>query len=358
MAERVLFIIKKNHASSGYSGGYGNGVDSRKTGLYYSAKYISDMLILSGVSSRVVEVNDNDDIDGAVVRFKPTHVMIEAYWVVPEKFDVLVGLHPDVKWVVRCHSEVTFLAQEEMAIKWTKEYMDYHNVFVASNSLGTVKDLRMVISEAYPQWTRRRINERVFYLPDYYPNCITGRSAMPLDFPERRNYIRVGCFGSVRPLKNQLTQAVAAMTYARACGKSLLFYINAVTEQGGECVLKSLRELFAGTRHSLIEVPWLGHYNFLSVLGAMDVELAASYTETFCLVAADAVSLGVPLVCSNMVPWASRWSVVDPNSVADIVRRIIYVRGIWEDFNSRLNHRNLRKFSKNSERTWLEYLEQ
>ena len=43
----------------------------------------------------------------------------------------------------------------------------------------------------------------------------------------------------------------------------------------------------------------------LALVAGMDVVSQISFAETFCIVAADAASQGVPLVTSDEVPWGS-----------------------------------------------------
>src|ERR1700688_2506570 len=97
---KVLFVLKK----SGYGCNYNYGT----SGLLNSATFIVDMLNDSGVEAKLVIVNDNNDIDREVSNFQPDTVVIEALWVVPEKFDALKKLHPNVNWIVRIHSDLPF----------------------------------------------------------------------------------------------------------------------------------------------------------------------------------------------------------------------------------------------------------
>src|SRR5215469_2549040 len=114
--ERALFIVKRGQDVSGgysYSGAFG---------LTNSAFFVVNTLREAGVKAKLVVVNDNNDIDKEVTTYRPSHVFIEALWVVPEKFQVLRNLHPNVKWVVRIHSDIPFLAHEGIAIDWIKRY--------------------------------------------------------------------------------------------------------------------------------------------------------------------------------------------------------------------------------------------
>ena len=78
--KKVLFILKKRQSSH-------TGYDSVSSGLLNSARFVSDMLNKNGIESNLVEVQDNNCIDREVSKYRPTHVIIEALWVVPSKFE-------------------------------------------------------------------------------------------------------------------------------------------------------------------------------------------------------------------------------------------------------------------------------
>ena len=75
------------------------------------------------------------------------------------------------------------------------------------------------------------------------------------------NIINVSCFGALRPLKNQLSQALAAIQFADSQDYRLRFHINATrVEQQGQNILKNLRGVFGSLKsHQLIEHPWMDH---------------------------------------------------------------------------------------------------
>jgi len=137
--KRILFILKERNS---YSAHYTPG---RTSGLYNSAKFSADVLREAGFAVKLVEVVDNNSIDHEVAEFHPDIVIIEALWVVPEKFVVLQGLYPHVKWIIRIHSEAAFLAQEGTAIAWLSAYPLYPNVFVAVNSLEAMKQVMTTV---------------------------------------------------------------------------------------------------------------------------------------------------------------------------------------------------------------------
>jgi hypothetical protein len=278
--KKTLFILKKR---SIYSDGAYSNVDS---GLFNSAKLVNDMLVKNGVNSKIVQVDDNNGIDRECFLFKPDIVIIEALWVVPSKFEILHKLHPNVTWVIRLHSELPFIANEGVAMEWIQEYVKYENVVLSSNSKYMCESLKDLLG----------VN--IIYSPNYYP--------VNLDFTIEKkkitNKIKVGLFGAIRPLKNSLTQAVAAINYANKNELTLELHINSArVEQKGENVLKNLKVLFKDSNHKLIEHGWLPHGEFIELIKQMDICLQVSLTETYNIVAADSVNSNVPIVTSKEI---------------------------------------------------------
>lgn len=309
---KLLFVLKKrditaDELSQAYSP---YGVSS---GLKNSASFVVEMLKENGIRTHIVEVSDNNAIDKEVSEFRPTHVIIEAYWVVPEKFEVLQRLHPRVKWIVRNHSELPFLANEGNAIDWTLRYIEYRNVYVSPNSERTYKDTQEIVKTKLG----KKAADKVIYLPNYYK----------VEQEKTKKYsvsdtINVGCFGAIRPFKNHLVQAMAAIQYAQKHNMKLNFHINvARIENNGNNVLKNLRSLFAHLSHDyqLIEHGWLDHTQFLELVDQMDVGLQVSFTESFNIVAADFVSRGVPVIVSREIDWVPRHFWANPTDVNDII---------------------------------------
>lgn len=326
---KVLFILKHKHYNSGHHEHDGAG------GLLNSSRFVSDMLGKNGVESKLVIVTDNNDIDREVFEFRPDVVVIEALWVVPEKFDVLKRLHPNVKWAVSIHSNLPFIAHEGVAMEWIEGYL-HQGVYVAFNAEQITQDVRLLLG-----------SDHVLYLPNYYP-------VVPIRHVRLPGSLHVGCFGAIRPMKNQLTQAVAAIEYADRKRLHMSFHVNATRrEHGGSNVLKNLRALFVATKHELVEHPWMEHGDFLNLIKLMDVELACSFSETFCITAADAVVTGTPLVCSDQIPWAAGGSIVHPTNTQEIVQRMdSLLNHSW--WTGRSNLANLTKYSNKSRVLWLD----
>lgn len=294
---KVLFILK---AGQGYgTNGYVYG-----KGLEITVRFFVDMLNEMSIEAKAVVVNDNNDIDREVTAYQPTHVFIEALWVVPEKFDILQQLHPTVTWIVSLHSEVAFLAQEGIAMEWILQYVQKPNVYVSVNEQKAALVLQDLTG-----------GEKILLLPNFYPYVIPRWAPDP-----NESILNIGCFGAIRPLKNQLIQAVAAIELAKEYGAHLRFHINSTrVELGGESVLRNIRALFAGGGNELIEHPWLEHQDFLDLVRTMDLSMQLSFSETFNVVTADGVATGTPVLASGTIDWLSSESQTSVDKVDAIV---------------------------------------
>jgi hypothetical protein len=332
---KILFIVKQRCLPH-----YDMVGKHVSTGLKNSAAFVSEMLTLSQhYESKVVEVIDNNCIDREVNQYTPDVVIIEALWVVPEKFEVLRKLHPTVKWIIRLHSETPFLAGEGNAMDWVHKCSQFDNVFIGLNSDRIHSEFGPLLHV-----------DNVLLLPNYYP---TTRELPPIK-RQTNGEIHIGCFGAVRPMKNHLLQAIAAIHFANDKRQKLFFHINGNRCEGnGDPVLKNLRALFANHNHELIEHPWLDHAEFLEVLKEMDISSQVSLSETFNIVTADAVNLNIPVVTSAEIAWVNPlFSVRVPTSCLSIKNAF---ERAWAGRLLRLHHLNfwgLQEYNENSEELW------
>jgi hypothetical protein len=299
---KVLFICKKRQTEYGVS-----------YGLINSCKFLCNALERLGIEGKVVAVVDNNCIDKEVHQYQPTHVFIEALWVVPDKFKVLLKLYPKIQWYVRLHSNTPFIANEGMAIQWILGYeevrKEFPNLHVAANSDRFVRDL----------WLARKIP--VAYAPNAYdPDRYAETTYKKVVIDHSQNILNIGCFGAIRPMKNTLIQAMAAMGFADKIGKTLHFHVNGRCEQNGESIHRNLRFLFDGTKHKLVGHPWCDHPEFISLVKEMDLGMQISFSETFNIVAADMVTANVPLIGSDEIGWLSTLYRASTNDIDDIIR--------------------------------------
>ncbi len=308
---KILFVLKYRgtytNEYNSYTNEYSEGYIS--SGLYNSARMMAAAFEEFGiygeeVDAKIVQLNSYNLIDAEVVSFNPDIVIIEALWVPPSKVKELAGLwrHRNRKWIVRNHSEIPFLTLERNSLTWIPQYLTGSpNIFTASNSTTSLIDIREIVAEANG-WPIEQANERVVFIPNYY---LIEREPSWVAPPLSKSHVDVSCFGALRSLKNHTEQAVAAIRWARLRNKPLRFHINAGrVEMGADNVLNNLRAIFNGAGSAeLVEHGWLDHDNFLDLIATMDVSMQVSFSETFNIVTADAVSCGVPVVVSNEIGW-------------------------------------------------------
>lgn len=332
---KLLFICKVRNQFYGPS-----------FGLINSCRFIANALAEHGIESKVVQVIDNNSIDREVHLFRPTHVFIEALWVTPSKFEELIPRYPKIEWYVRIHSKIPFLAHEGVAMHWLREYYElskkYDTLHIAANN------------EAFVESFLRAYGIPVEYLPNIYcpPQYVRTRRSRHDSFVGKT--IDIGCFGAIRPMKNHLNQALAAITFGNETNLKVRFHINSDRcEQKGDSVLKNLVYAFEGTRHKLVNHPWMNHCEFIPLVETMELGMQVSYSETFNIVAADFVWNNVPVIGSKEISWLDEDYQADPNNLSDMVRKLKIAYHKRNHDGQRVNLRNLVRYNRESTRIWL-----
>ncbi len=362
---KVLFILHKRNQTWGQT----NPHHYHSSGLLNSVTFLCQMLNRAGVEAKLVEVHDSNSIDREVFNFNPSVVILEAIWCPPYKLRELTSLHRHRHrhWIVRNHSELPFLALEGVSLQWLLECAAIKNVHISCNSHVANKEIEEMVNLRagnHHHWYDTLVElvgienrKHVWYLPNYYPthtaiskkhcenSCGSKCSCHTID---------IGCFGAIRPLKNHVQQAVAAIIYASGKNKKLRFHINATRmENKGEPILKSIRGLFEGLPHAeLVEHQWMTHAEFLELSGKMDINLQVSFSETFNIVAADSVLQGVPVIGSNEIPWLPEEFHADPTSAFDISEKML----LLESDDARHELHALKEYSEESKKLWLHRL--
>jgi len=311
---KVLFILKRREDfSTNLHGAH----RSLSTGLYNSAKLVDQMLVDAGISSHLEVVIDNNCIDRIVTHYRPTDVIIEALWCVPSKFHILSKLHPSVTWIVRLHSDMPFLANEGIAMDWIADYARYSKVKIGINSHRLMREVAVYLRTAL-DLTKEEVADKLLYMPNFYEQDYKTKQ-----FQIKDNTVNISCFGAIRPMKNQLLQAVAALDFAETNNLKLNFHINGNRlEMKGEPVLHNLRAMFenlSDSGHQLVCHDWAPREEFLKICASMDIGLQVSFSETFNIVGADLISQGVPLVGSSEIPWSHFQWCANPVDSANIV---------------------------------------
>lgn len=343
---KILFILRnKSVASPDYTATIESGV---ALSTYFLATALQNNL---DVQTTVVGITDPSDIPHVVNVNNPTHVVIETFWIEPDVLASIKFQYPTVKWIVRDHSESCFRVFEPNAFGWIVDYLKY-GFEVMSNSPKSANDVEGIAVAAGQDATLAT------YGPNVYP--IPNRFAM---IPHNRNWdvCNIGCFGAVRPMKNHITQAIAAVMFANEANCKLRFHINGYDIPGYiDPVLNNLRNMFKEfPNHELVEHGWMTHGDFLTVLDGIDICSQVSFTETFNIVAADAMSRAVPIIASPELPWIGYYAHRSVSSAADIAQGFMT---IWtEDYRRRreriLHQRaDMETYCTNAIRQWESWL--
>lgn len=327
---KILFLLKKNLI-------YGSHYSViAKSGLLNSARITAHQLHKHlGIHTEIEICVDANEIDKFLHKHKPKICVIEALWVIPEKFRLLTRLHRHTTFIVLIHSEVPFLANEGSAINWIKEYNDIERVYPAFNSEKT-----------FEQFNTIGIYD--LYLPNIYLD-VEKKERVKRD---NCGVVHVGCFGAVRPFKNQLIQAMAAIVFADRNKWVLHFHMNTSRlEQAGESVLKNIKALFEGTPHKLIEHGWFEREEFLHLVSKMHVGLQVSFSESFNIVAADFVHENVPIVVGKTISWMPTSQQCDTEDMEEIVSLMEHSI-VHRNTVNRKSIRALTKYNKMALEAW------
>lgn len=328
---KILVLTKKLNDTYGIA-----------VGLKESAGFMALALGVDGHDVVSQAVEDANSIDGAIHRKKPAVVVLEALWVTADKLAELCRLHPTVRFIVRIHSMVPFLALEGHAIGDIKAMDVLPGVAVVANNQTAADDLN------------NGLGLNLGYLPNVYlePKMCPTREVGK----RRSDTLNVSCFGAIRPFKNQLGQALAAMAVADSLGERLRFHVNGSRlEQKGEPVLKNLAAAFAGSDHELVVHAWKSHPKFLELVATMDAGLQVSFTESFNIVAADHVYCGVPLVVSTQIGWMNPKFAVSPTSQESIADALVLALQAGKR-GADANRKHLDRYNRAAQQAWSVFL--
>jgi len=335
---RILFILKDR---------FYNKTNSKSYGLINSSKQVAEYLESIGNKCKVVQVIDGNYIDKEVFEFKPDVVIIEALWVTSEKMKELIEIrrYKNIKWVIRIHSDIGFLSAETLALQYVNDYiaLGKDNLFISCNNYAFNRNLSKSMNWEYV----------------YLPNIIDIKHHD--HHSDYSSYINIGCFGSLRILKNQCYQAMCAMEVADKLGKKLKFHITidvGMNEQNNRYpVLRNLEELFKNSHHELVKHYWLENDEFQHLIRKMDLGLQLSYTESFNIVTADFVNQGVPIVVSDAIKWMP-WFL--KTSTVEYSKSIQKIKWIYKLRNCKLltwwSRRNLIIYNTDAKLEWRLFL--
>lgn len=304
-------------------------------GLGVSAQNVASLLEKNGIKSEVMPIWDGYDIDN-LLKSMPTvtHAVLEAPFIGATDLDkVLLKNHPNVKFMVRCHSQIAFLQVEPGAIKLIKDYLILQNKTNNFDFSSNSDRLTNFLSKGY--------DSNCVFLPNLYDMNQTKPIAKQTNTDDT---LKISSFGATRTLKNHTTSAAAAILLTKQLNKKLEFYVNVNREEHGQGVLQSLKNMFDGLENAkLVEVPWSNWEDFKTVVAQMDLCMQMSFSETFNLCSADSSALGIPSVVSEAISWLpNEWKANpdDPQNIVEIANKILNDRNASQKAMKALENHN------------------
>ena len=265
-------------------------------GLGVAALANAEYLNSHGEHATVFPVRHNIDIVREIKEYAAehkhplTHVVISAPWISTRDMGAIVEHFPMIQFVVVSHSNVGFLQADPAGIHLLRDYIElslkFDNLSVGGNS------------KRFTDWITEAYDVHAVLLPNMYP-------IRPFARKKNSDVIKIGSFGAIRPLKNQLTAAAAAVTISKRLDLSVEFHLSAGREEGGgNIVLNSIQQMTEDIPNFKLALDgWRGWLEFKELVAEMDLLIHPSYTESFNIVTADGVSQGVPTVGSEAIHW-------------------------------------------------------
>jgi hypothetical protein len=304
-------------------------------GLGVAAMNIQKCLIRAGIRTLVWPIISSLELCEAL-RKDPevTHVVLSAPWIPSIQIQEMVNAFPDVSFAMTCHSNVGFLQADSNALVLIRQAMEIErstpNFHVAGNS------------NRFCEWVRRAYSVPCTFLPNLYYLDETTNSHRPT---WTSGPLRIGAFGAMRPLKNFMSAAGAALEMAQQLRADTELWLSVGrTEGGGETVMRAVREMLRGLQHiTLVENGWETWPQFRSTVSHMHLLLQPSYSESFNMVTADGIASGVPSVVSGAIDWCpAHWKapVDDVVEIARVGRSILSDSRAAQDGLAALQHHN------------------
>ncbi len=287
-------------------------VRSSCVGLNVAGYTTAKVLRQHGIETVVFPVRHNVDIVEAMDAYNEshtaplTHVVISAPWLSVYDLINLIENFKNTQFVILSHSNVGFLQADPEGVMLLRQYHElaetHRNLKVGGNS------------EKFVKWMQEAYGHDSILLPNLYP--------LP-DNPKDKRWdgkspLKIGAFGAVRPYKNFMTAAGAAIVIHRFLNVPVELHMSTGGEGGTTEAIEQMCANVHGV--TLIKHEWQFWDKFIQLVSKMDLLLQVSYTESFNLITADGIAVGVPSVVSTAIEWAPQTWKADSDNVIDVAR--------------------------------------
>lgn len=321
-------------------------------GLNVAAVKTAEELRRHGISVDVVGVKDNVELFNQICYIDGkrkekglgplTNIVIMAPWITPLDLQALVKWFPSKEFTVKSHCNVAALYGDYRGIGNFRNYSDLMNDFPNLSISGN--------SESFVSWFSEAYGVNTFLLPDLYPVERVDR-----DETTHRPHLRLGSFGALRPEKNIPSAVAAGILIQQRLQTEVSFHINIGGENRGKEIIHTIDEMSQGIPgFTVVKHKWMPWDQFTRLVKTMDLLFQPSFTESFNIVTADGVSVGVPSVVSSAVRWVpDDWKANpdSPSSLADAGIDLLNNPEAWREGAHALKHHN-----KEGVRLWKNYL--
>lgn len=311
---------------------------------FTTAKYLNK----HGIHTSVFPVRHNVDIVNAIDKYNETHdhrithAIISAPWLSVHDVKSLIKNFSDVKFVILSHSNVGFLQADPYGVELFREYAKlsdtYPNLLVGGNSIRFVN------------WFRAAYNKKCICLPNIYPTDHVKSKVWNRNAP-----LKIGAFGAIRPEKNFMTAAASAVAIHSLLGIPVELHMSTGGENCRSTTLPAIVQMTKDIKDfKLIRHDWNTWDKFIKLIAHMDLLISPSYTESFHMVTADGISVGVPSVVSPVISWAPDSWKADPDDALDIAD--VGIKLLTEN-QHHLGSNALLKHNEESFKRWVYFLE-
>jgi hypothetical protein len=255
----------------------------------------------------VIPAKHNIDVVDAIRKYELTHVVISAPWLMPFDVDTMVRHFRNIKFGIVAHSNIGFLQADPGALSLLRKYAliaeEVDNLTVGGNC------------SIFANWFSEVYGGDKLLLPNLYEIEHFKHSKGRGD-----GVIRIGTFGAIRPQKNVMTSAAAAMLVSRMTKTPVEFHVSTGREDGGgSTILSAIRQMMISVPNAeLVERHWSDWKEFKRIIHEMDILFQMSYTESFNMVTADGIAEGVTSVTSDAIAWVPKSWQAKSDNVFDV----------------------------------------
>ena len=310
---------------------------------FTTAKYLRH----HGVDTTVFPVRDNIDIVTSIDHYNETHekrlthVIISAPWVSLYDMRNLIENFSDIQFVVLSHSNVGFLQADPCGVELFRKYAELSKTHKNFRVGGNCK--------RFSEWFEISYKEKCICLPNIYPvERISGK------IWNGRHPLKIGAFGAIRPEKNFMTAAAGAVAIQSILNIPVEIHMSTGGDGCKSTTLPAIEQMTEGIEGlTLIRHDWNNWDEFIKLISEMDLLIQVSYTESFNMVTADGISVGVPSVVSPVIFWAPDSWKVDSDDAMEVAKK-----GIELLLNDQgyIGSDSLRENNEKSLKYWFDFL--